>query len=118
MNRELDFVRGLIARYPRSNRQLNRPFYSDAEILKTDGGHLYVSIDTVSEEFEMGLLRDAKTFGWMTVTASASDLAAVGVKPLIMCFSRRGAPSPTSSASASKKGRGKPRSFTAARDSR
>jgi thiamine-monophosphate kinase len=67
---------------PRSPRQSNAPFESDAEILQLpDGSWIATTIDTLSEEFAWGLVRDPLSMGWLGVTASASDLAAVGLAP-------------------------------------
>jgi thiamine-monophosphate kinase len=43
---------------------------------------LAIKVDSIVEEIEMGLYRDPYLIGWMTVTAPASDLGAVGAKPL------------------------------------
>ena len=78
-NLEIQFVKSLIAGYPRTGGQLNEPFLSDAEVVRMKDGVAVVSIDTVSEEYQLGLLRDPESLGWLTVTASLSDLAACGV---------------------------------------
>ena len=65
----------------RSPIQINKPHYSDAELIELPGvpeRYLAITIDTVSEEISTGLYRDPYTMGWVTVMASASDLAAVG----------------------------------------
>jgi thiamine-monophosphate kinase len=80
MKKEIDYINSLIADYPKQKKQKNVPFHADAEILPHDGGFLGVSVDAVSEELKMGLIADPATLGWMTVTASVSDLAAVGFK--------------------------------------
>lgn len=80
MKKEIDYIHSLIADYPKVQKQMNTPFHADAEILPQGNGYLGVSVDAVSEELEMGLLSDPRTLGWMTVTASVSDLAAVGMK--------------------------------------
>ncbi len=76
----MSFVKSLIDSYQRTGRQLNLPFASDAEIIKTQSGYACVTIDTVSEEIEMGLIQSLEALGWLTVTASVSDLAAIGVE--------------------------------------
>jgi thiamin-phosphate kinase len=86
MGQEFEFVKQLVNLYPRTPRQLNRPFDSDAEILVHGGQFLCVSIDTLSEEFCKGLIHDSKTLGWVSVTAAASNLAAVGVAPQSMAI--------------------------------
>ncbi|MFA6238179.1 MAG: AIR synthase related protein [Bacteriovorax sp.] len=80
MKKEIAYIENLIKDYPRSNKQLNSPFHSDAEIIKTNNGYLGVSVDAVSEEIELGLIKNPVTLGWLTVTASVSDLSAIGMK--------------------------------------
>ncbi len=80
MKKEIEYINSLIKDYPRSTSQLNYPFHSDAEILKMPDGYLGVSVDAVSEEINLKLIHNPETLGWMTVTASASDLAAIGLK--------------------------------------
>lgn len=80
MKKEIAYITDLIKDYPRASGQLNYPFHSDAEVLKIDDGYLGVSVDAVSEEIEMKLILDPTTLGWMTVTASVSDLSAIGFK--------------------------------------
>jgi thiamine-monophosphate kinase len=73
----------LIAGLPRSPLQLNGPHESDAELIRLPGGPvLALTTDGVVEEVASGLYDDPYEIGWMTVTASASDLAAVGAEPL------------------------------------
>lgn len=80
MKKEIDYINTLILNYPRTKEQINYPFHSDAEILKLPDGYLGVSVDAVSEEIHLKLIQDPQTLGWMTVTASVSDLAAIGFK--------------------------------------
>jgi len=80
MKKEIEYINSLIKNYPRSSSQLNYPFHSDAEVLKMPDGFLGVSVDAVSEEIHLKLIHNPETLGWMTVTASASDLAAIGLK--------------------------------------
>lgn len=80
MKKEIAYIEGLIKAYPRSHKQMNSPFHSDAEILKTDKGFLGVSVDAISEEIQLEIIKDPVTLGWLTVTASVSDLSAVGIK--------------------------------------
>lgn len=80
MKKEISFVNGLIKNYPRSSNQINLPFQSDAEIVKLqDNSYIATSLDAVVEEISLKLLRDPKSLAWLTVTASISDLAAVGI---------------------------------------
>jgi thiamin-phosphate kinase len=80
MKKEIDYINSLIKDYPRSTGQVNYPFHSDAEVLKMEDGFLGVSVDAVSEEIDMGLILNPVTLGWLTVTASVSDLSAIGFK--------------------------------------
>jgi thiamin-phosphate kinase len=80
MIKEMTYIHNLIKAYPRAQGQLNHPFLSDAEVIPMGNGFLGVSIDAVSEELEMGLLLDPTSLGWVTVTASVSDLSAIGFK--------------------------------------
>lgn len=80
MKKEIAYISELIKDYPRSNGQMNSPFHSDSEVLKLPEGFLGVSVDAVSEEIDLGLILDPTTLGWMTVTASVSDLSAIGFK--------------------------------------
>lgn len=78
MKKEIEYINTLIKNYPRSTQQMNYPFHSDAEVLKMADGYLGVSVDAVSEEISLKLIQNPVTLGWMTVTASVSDLAAIG----------------------------------------
>jgi thiamine monophosphate kinase len=81
MQKEIQFIQKLTSSYRRSPGQRNRVFETDAEIVQLEDGRFFVgSLDTVSEEIRMGLLRDPKSLAWLTATASVSDLSAVGVK--------------------------------------
>ena len=80
MKKEIAYINNLIKNYPRALEQINYPFHSDAEILKLPDGHLGVSVDAVSEEIGLKLIYHPETLGWMTVTASVSDLSAIGLK--------------------------------------
>lgn len=57
---------------------------SDAELVHLPGTDVTVALttDTIAEEIETGLYTDPHLIGWMTVMANASDLAAVGAKPV------------------------------------
>ncbi|MFZ2958175.1 MAG: thiamine-phosphate kinase [Candidatus Ozemobacteraceae bacterium] len=63
--------------------QLNKTHQSDAELLKqADGSYLAATIDTLLEEYHLGLIRDPFVVGWSTIVQSLSDLAAVAADPL------------------------------------
>jgi len=85
---ENNLLRTLTRRFDRSPLQLNRQLEADAEIIRLpNGGNLAVTIDTVAEEIAAGLYDDPYLAGWMVVTASLSDLAAVGALPLGLLIS-------------------------------
>jgi len=91
---ETEFINTLIGRFEPSPRRRNAPHEADAELIELFGGgltgntHLLaVTTDTISEEIETGLYRDPYQIGWMAVTASLSDLAAVGAAPLGLLIS-------------------------------
>lgn len=63
--------------------QLNAIHQADAELIPLGGGQvLALTVDTISEEIQLGFYRGAETMGWVAATASLSDLAAVGARPL------------------------------------
>jgi thiamine-monophosphate kinase len=78
------FIENLASTFARSPLQENGLQESDAELIRLTGSDimLAIKVDSIVEEIEMGLYRDPYLIGWMTVTAPASDLAAVGAKPL------------------------------------
>ncbi len=78
------WVESLVRGFARSPRQLNRVHESDAELIRLPGSDavLAVTVDQIVEEVRAGLYDDPYLLGWMTVAASASDLAAVGAEPL------------------------------------
>ncbi len=88
MNKEYNFVKKLVAKAPRSPNQINDFFKSDAEVLKVGSRYLCTSVDTISEEISMGLIRDPKTLGWLSAVISFSDLAAVGVAPQFLSITK------------------------------
>lgn len=68
---------------PRPAPQLGAIHESDAELLPLDDDRLLaLTLDTVSEELELGLFRSPETAGRVAATAALSDLAAVGADPL------------------------------------
>ncbi len=93
MNKEYNFVKKLVAHAPRSPNQINDFFKSDAEVLKFGSQYLCTSVDTISEEISMGLIRDPKTLGWLSAVISFSDLAAVGVAPQLLSITKITSPS-------------------------
>lgn len=80
---EFRLVNALVAGFARSPRQRNLPHGADAELVELPGGStLAVTIDGLSEEYALGLLRDPFALGWSVVAHSLSDLAAVAAEPL------------------------------------
>ena len=78
----------LLAKSPRAKNQVNSLFASDVEILRMGPGRYVVSsTDSIGEEISTGLYREPFTWGWMTVMASVSDLAASGASPLGLLLS-------------------------------
>ena len=82
MNSEITTITHLAREYPRRGDQLNRIFECDVEVIPCEDGFLCSTVDTISEELSMGLVQDVKSQAWLTITASASDLAAAGAVPL------------------------------------
>lgn len=82
--RENALIEALVAGFARSPSQLNGLHESDAELVRLPGTDavLALTTDSIVEEIEAGLYADPYLIGWMTVIASASDLAAVGAEPV------------------------------------
>ena len=78
------YIERLVRGLPRSPLQLNRLQEADAELIRLPGtaAVLALKADSIVEEVETGLYADPYLLGWMTVTVSASDLAAVGAEPV------------------------------------
>lgn len=73
---------------PRSPRQVGAIHQTDAELMPLGEGRLLaLTVDTVLEEIELGLYRDARTAGRIAAVAALSDLAAVGAEPLGLLLS-------------------------------
>jgi len=73
----------LFDKFKRSPRQINSRYETDAEIIKLNSEqYLAATVDSICEEFKFGLVKNPKSMGWLMVTASVSDLAAVGARPL------------------------------------
>lgn len=81
---ENSFIEMLVRSFNRSLLQINALHESDAEIVQLPDSILCLAIttDSISEEIESGLYTDPYLIGWMTVMVNASDLAAVGAKPI------------------------------------
>jgi thiamine-monophosphate kinase len=82
---EFALVDRLCEGLPRSPDQVNARHESDAELVRLPGGQLLaVTIDTLAEEYRLGLLRDPELVGWANVVHSLTDLAATGARPIGM----------------------------------
>lgn len=87
-NAEMLELLSWIGHPPRSPMQTHGLNESDCEVLDLGNGtFLAATVDTVSEEIEVGLYRDPYRIGWVAAMASLSDLAAVGARPLGMLLS-------------------------------
>jgi len=77
-------IERIAAAFPRSPLQVNALHESDAELIRLPGTDLVLAITTdgLAEELATGLYGDPWLAGWMLVTVNASDLAAVGARPL------------------------------------
>lgn len=86
---ERALIEVLAAGMPRSPAQLNALHESDAELVGLPGTDvvLAVTTDGVVEEIATGLYRDLELAGWMVVAVNASDLAAVGARPVGLLIS-------------------------------
>jgi len=80
-NRSIENLAKIFTRAPYQKNGLHQ---SDAELLELPGTNitLAITMDSIVEEIETGLYSDPYLLGWMTVMTNASDLAAVGAKPL------------------------------------
>lgn len=68
---------------PRAPQQVGAMHESDAELVDLgDGRLLALTVDAIDEEIHAGLYRDPAVAGYTAVTASLSDLAAVGADPV------------------------------------
>jgi len=80
---EFALVNRLTRNLKRHPEQFNKCHRSDAELIKeSDGNFLAVTIDTLQEEYQLGILRNPFTLGWCVVAHSLSDLAAVAAEPI------------------------------------
>ncbi|KYG66274.1 hypothetical protein AZI86_04235 [Bdellovibrio bacteriovorus] len=81
--RELTELKKVLGSQFKSAKQTNGLFESDCEIVKLAAkSFLVTSIDSLGEEITIGLYKELKTWAWMTVMSSVSDLAASGASPI------------------------------------
>ncbi len=81
---ENQFIENLTRFLPRCKAQMNGLQETDAEIIRIgpQGPLLALTMDSIAEEIETGLYSDPFLLGWMAVLVNASDLSAVGARPL------------------------------------
>ncbi|TWO33267.1 hypothetical protein E1J38_005060 [Seonamhaeicola sediminis] len=80
---ENENLKSMVGSFSRAPFQLNAIFESDAELIGFNNDKiLAITYDAIVEEIEEGLYEDAYQIGWMAITVSVSDLAAVGAKVL------------------------------------
>ncbi|RED50148.1 thiamine-phosphate kinase [Seonamhaeicola aphaedonensis] len=80
---ENENIKSIAGTFSRAPFQLNALLESDAELIQFDSENiLAMTYDAIVEEIEEGLYTDNYQIGWMAVTTSVSDLAAVGAKVL------------------------------------
>jgi thiamine monophosphate kinase len=81
--KETEIIATLAEGLARSPLQHNARFTSDAEILTVDGCRMAVTVDDYSAEDHLSA-HDPMQLGWNLVTATVSDLLAVGAEPRFM----------------------------------
>src|ERR1043165_3595224 len=84
-DKEIAMVKKIAGNFLRHPNQINGLFEADAEIIDFRGQsaeHLVFKADGIHEEIREGLYKDPYLIGWMAVTVTISDLAAVGADPL------------------------------------
>src|SRR5690606_34881859 len=82
---EVNLLRKLANTFPRHPIQINQLLTSDAEIFdfaNVKFRYLVLKTDGIHEEIQEKLYEDPYLIGWMGVTVTMSDLAAVGADPL------------------------------------
>lgn len=77
---EYDLITRLAARFPRSPRQANALFGSDAEVLSLGGRRWCLTMDEFSPE-EDHFRGSPEALGWNLAVATLSDLLACGAEP-------------------------------------
>lgn len=87
-NREFLELKAVLGTKSKNPKQLNKLFESDCEIVKLGAKNfLATSIDSISDEIELGLYKEVETWAWLSVMSSVSDLAASGTTPLGLTLS-------------------------------
>jgi len=81
---EVNFLRKLASSFPRHPLQINNLMAADAEIIdfsQINLRYLVLKTDGIHEEIKEKLYEDPFLIGWMSITVTMSDLAAVGADP-------------------------------------
>lgn len=87
-NREYKELKSALGTRRKSANQLNQLFEADCEIIKLGAKKfLATSIDSLSDEIELGLYKNVETWAWLSVMSSVSDLAASGASPVGLTLS-------------------------------
>lgn len=84
IDKEVQMLRELAGYFPRYPLQINQLLESDGEIIdfrNIDFRYLVLKTDGLHEEISEKLYEDPYLIGWMSVTVTISDLAAVGSQP-------------------------------------
>lgn len=79
--REMDVIREIASRFPRSPRQLNALFECDAELVTVGCETWGMTMDDFSPEEDLFSLSDPELLGSNLAVATLSDLLAAGVEP-------------------------------------
>ena len=80
-NAEMEMLKCITEKFTRHPDQLNRLSEADAEIISfkhRTSDFLILKIDGLYEELQQGLYEDPYLIGWMSITVTISDIAAVG----------------------------------------
>jgi thiamine-monophosphate kinase len=83
-NAEMEMLKCIAEKFTRHPDQLNGLSEADAEIISfkhRTSDFLILKIDGLYEELQQGLYVDPYLIGWMSITVTISDIAAVGANP-------------------------------------
>ena len=84
--KEREVIEALLESTKRLSGQINAPFSSDSEIVTVGDTRLALSVDDYSEEDALSA-GDPALLGWNLVTATLSDILAVGADPVFLLHS-------------------------------
>ena len=82
--KEIELLKSFAGAFQKHPAQINHLLEADAEILKLDPEkeeYIVLKTDGINEEIKEELYNDPYQIGWIGVTASLSDIAAVGAEP-------------------------------------